>query len=439
MQKESVRLSPGILAAYAAPSFSQVLIHGPANSVIQGIYAKELGVPLTAIAFALLVAGCADTITNPLIGYWSDRYRIRYGSRKPWLVAGAVLAVIACWFLYAPGGPVSGTYFLGWLLLVYLAWAISEIPYGAWIAEISDNYNERTRLSTWRATFGYGGSIAFFAVPFLPIFPTTDFTIDTLRWTAIIAGVALPMMTLIAVTLVPNGTTPRPQAAQASRNPWPAVFRNRPLLIYAVMFALIGLANGVLVGLLFFYFDSYLHRGAAMAGVFIIALPLGALAVPAWGYLCRRFGKQRAWAAGTAMTAIAILGYGLLSPETPIFWLVVVHIAVIISYVAYAVASPAMLADVVDYGRWRFGADFGGTYFSFYSLMYKSAPQIGSAMGIAMIGFFGFDPKAAVQSGSGEWGLLFTFCAVPAILLLIAAPIVWFFPIDARRDRKSVV
>lgn len=435
MHDRSQPLGRTVLLAYAAPAFSQVLIHGPANSIIQGIYAKEFGVSLQAIALILLIAGLVDVVSNPLIGYWSDRYRIRYGTRKPWLLAGAAIAVVACWFLYAPTPPVTAGYFLGWLLLAYFAWSVSEIPYGAWIAEISDNYDQRTRLSTWRATFAYGGSIAFFAVPFLPMFPTREFTADTLRWTAIIAGIALPLLTLVAVLLVPSGTTPRPHAAEAARNPWRAVFRNRPLLIYAVMFALIGVGNGVLAGTLFFFFDSYLQQGQSMAGIFLIALPIGALAVPVWGYLCRRFGKHRAWAVGTAASALGILCYGLVPPGSAgTVWLAVVHVLVIASFVSYAVASPAVLADVVDYGRWRFGADFGGTYFSFYSLMYKAAPQVGAALGIAMLGWFGFDPKVQGLSADAHFGLLFVFCAIPAAFLLIATALVWRFPIDGRRQ-----
>lgn len=66
--------------------------------------------------------------------------------------------------------------------------------------------------------------------------------------------------------------------------------------------------------------------------------------------------------------------------------------------------------------------------------MYKSAPHLGGALGIALLGLFGFDPKLAQQSASGEMGLLLTFCVLPAALLLIATPLVWYFPIDARRQ-----
>ena len=435
MQEPPARLGRGVLLAYSAPAFSQVFIHGPTGGIIQGIYAKQFGVPLAGIAWVLLVAGLVDAASNPLIGYFSDRYRLRYGSRKPWLVGGATLAVLACWFLYAPTPPVTVSYLMLWLLLAYLAWGISEIPYGAWISEITESYDERTRLATWRAGFMYMGSMAFFAVPYLPMLSSTEFTAESLRWTAIIAVIALPAMTLIAVAFVPNGAPPRPSARAASRNPWRAVLLNQPLLIFALLFALIGLANGVIAGVLFFFFDSYLRVGQHIAALFLIALPVGAAAVPVWGFLCRRFGKQRAWAVATLATAVAVLGYALVPiGESGVWLLAAVHVLVIALYVCYAVAAPAVLADVVDYGRWRFGADFGGTYFSFYSLMYKAAPQFGGALGVALLGFFGFDPKLAAQTEGARLGLMLTFCGLPALLLLLAVPLLWRFPIDARRQ-----
>jgi Na+/melibiose symporter-like transporter len=99
------------------------------------------------------------------------------------------------------------------------------------------------------------------------------------------------------------------------------------------------------------------------------------------------------------------------------------------------VAAPAVLADVVDYGSLRFGADYAGTYFSFYLLMYKAVPQVGAAAGLALVGLFGFDPQLAEQTSLARWGLLFTFSLLPALLLLIAAPLIWYFPINARRQR----
>ncbi len=429
-------LSRKVLAAYSAPAFSQALIHGPTFGIIQGIYAVHFGLSVQSIATVLLVAGIVDAVSNPLVGYISDRFRARFGTRKPWLLVGALLTVVSAWFLYAPTPPVTATYFMIWTLRAYLGWALGEIPYGAWIPEITSNYNDRTRLSTWRAGFMYLGSMAFFGLPYLPIFPTTEFTDETLHMTAMLAVVAMPVLTLIAVKFVPNGAAPAPKESLPRRQIWRAIFKNRPLLIFALMFGLIGVATGMSNGVLFFFFAAYMDQGQALAGVFLIALPLGALAVPLWGYLCRRFGKQQAWALSTAGAAFFMFLYGLIQPsEYATLWLTALQVTVVFMFVSYAVAGPAVLADIVDYGSLRFGGDYAGTYYSFYLLLYKAVPQVGGAIGLALVGWFGFDPQLAEQTQTARFGLLFTFSLFPAALVLIAAPLIWYFPINAGRQR----
>ena len=152
----------------------------------------------------LVVSRIFDAVTDPIIGYLSDRYRTRWGHRKPWLVGGSFVAVVACWFLYVPPGTVSATYFLVWFLIAYLGWTISEIPYRAWMAELSEDYDERTRIATWRTFARYMGFIAFYGIPLLPLFETSEFTPETLRVTAILATVALPTTALIAALMVPG-------------------------------------------------------------------------------------------------------------------------------------------------------------------------------------------------------------------------------------------
>ena len=426
-----------VLAAYAAPAFSQTMIHGPTGSVIQGVYAKYFGVPLQSIATVLLVASLFDATVNPVMGYLSDRHCASGGTRKPWLLAGSLFSVVACWFLFAPTPPVTVWYFGGWLLLTYAGWAIAEVPYAAWMAEITSDYDDRTRLATWRGVAMYGGAMAFAAIPYLPIFPTAEFTPASLQWTAIVAAVALPLFSTWAVWTVPAGAAVAKPGVK--RNAWIGVVRNRPLLQFALLFFLYNLASGVMNGVMFFYIDSHLHLGPFMAGLFLLTLPLGAVAVPRWGSLCRRFGKQRAWAAGAAGSVLGMLLF-MTVPVGPqgAVWLAIVQVLVILLYAGFPVAAPAVLADVIDYGRLRFGVDFAGTYFAIYNVMYKAVPGLGGALAIALIGFGGFDARLAEQSTSGTVALLATFCGVPALLLTIVAPMLWYFPIDARRQRIIV-
>jgi len=211
------------------------------------------------------------------------------------------------------------------------------------------------------------------------------------------------------------------------------------LLLFALLFFLYHLASGVMNGVMFFYIDSHLHRGSFMAGLFLLPLPLGALAVPLWGFLCRRYGKQRAWAVGAAGSALAILLFLTVPAGTSgTVWLACVQVIVILLYAGFPVAAPAVLADVIDYGRLRFGVDYAGTYFAIYNVMYKAVPGVGAAIAIALAGLGGFDARLAEQRPSGTFALLATFCGVPALLLAVVAPMLWYFPINARRQRIIV-
>ncbi len=106
--------------------------------ILQGIYAKYYGFSLTTLATIILLARFFDAITDPLIGYYSDRYARRTGTRKPFILAGGLLLILSAYFLYVPiGGDigessnVSVAYFTFWFMALYLAMTLFEIPHSA--------------------------------------------------------------------------------------------------------------------------------------------------------------------------------------------------------------------------------------------------------------------------------------------------------------------
>jgi len=428
-------LGTTVLAAYALPQFSQSLIHGPVGGIIQGIYAQEFGLPLAAIATVLLLASVADAAVNPLVGYASDRHRRSGGSRKPWILAGTLLCMAASWFLYAPSPPVSTAYFLAWLLLAYVGWALVEVPHAAWMPEITPDYDERTRLATWRAVCAYLGVTTFMALPYLPFLSTSTFSAESLRWTAMVALVVLPTFAVLALVVVPSGAAVVRADGSAPRLEWRAVLKNRPLHVFALAFLLYQLAPGVLNGVLFFYVVTHLKQGTFLAGLMLVTVVVAMASIPAWGWLCRRIGKHRAWALSCVMGAVLIPCYVLVPPGPEgTAWLVAIQLGVVISFAIFPVAAPAVLADVIDYARLRYGADYGGSYFSIYNVFYKSLANVGSAVALGVVGLAGFDPQLPTQSAAATSALLIVFCGVPAALLALAVPLIWRFPIDARRQ-----
>ena len=113
----------------------------------------------------MMIARLLDVMIDPAVGLLSDRTRIRSGRRKTWVVAGVPIFVLGGWQLFMPPADVSVAYFALWLVLFWLGFSMINIPYYAWGAELSPDYHERTRITTWRTISGTLGAFAFLRSP----------------------------------------------------------------------------------------------------------------------------------------------------------------------------------------------------------------------------------------------------------------------------------
>ena len=176
--------------AYSSPILPIYFLLGPVY-ILQGMYAKYFGLSLSTIAIVILVSRIFDAVTDPIIGYFSDMYFSRYGSRKPFVVVGGILFVVSSWFLYVPPSNVSALYFLFSFLAFYFSYTLFVVPHYAWGGELVVDCQQRSRIYSFR-TFGlFLGMLLFFGVPLLPLFETSQFTPDTLEWAVFFAGLWL--------------------------------------------------------------------------------------------------------------------------------------------------------------------------------------------------------------------------------------------------------
>ena len=95
--------------AYASPVIGISFLHSP-MAVVHSMYAKYFGIGLTTIAVVLLFARLFDAITDPLIGYWSDRYYARTGTRKPFVVWGIITDCLCLLPFHTAGYSTAGPF-----------------------------------------------------------------------------------------------------------------------------------------------------------------------------------------------------------------------------------------------------------------------------------------------------------------------------------------
>ncbi len=430
-----------LLAVFALPALLQGFTHTAASQVLTGIYAKYLGLSLSALGTAVLISKIFDAVADPVIGAWSDALHRRGVSRKPWMAVGTIVMTTALYFLFMPPEGVSIFYFTAWYLMLYVGWTAIEIPYKAWSIELTSDYQTRTRIAVILLVTALVGALLVFVVPLLgPVLgfaETKEFTPHTLAVFALIVVISAPLLTWPALRLVPAGELPVERQKLHFRELYRAIVDNKPLLYVTGVFLLYSFASGMTKGVTFLYLDVYLGLGDQIAPLLVVTVPMAIVAAPVWGWICNHMERHRAWALGALGGAVATGLMGFVTPGEAAFLSLAVLMTLNFFFDAAApVAMPSMLGDVVDFGRLEFGQDHAGLYYSFYTFMQTAITGAGMAAGMIVADFFGFDAAAKAQTTAGITGLKAAYCYLPAAITLAVVPFLLHFPISRARQAE---
>jgi Na+/melibiose symporter-like transporter len=434
----------GLLVAFSLPAIMQGLMHAPEFQV-QGIYAKYTGLSLTALAAGLLLTRIFDALTYPLIGQWSDQAFRRSGSRKGLMAVGTGVATLGLWFLFRPPPGISIVYYTGWSMVTYIGWKLTEIPYGAWSLGITRDYTQRTRVQLWRTMAALCGALLFYTVPFatkaLGFSDTTELNLHTLAFTAVLIVICMPLLNSFALLRVPNGAAQPPSVQAGSKPSWRellhAVMSNGPLLRLLLAAVPAIMLNGVAAATVFLFLDVYLHLGKQLPVIQLVSLPLTLLGMPFWAWLCQKFERHRVWAVSLAITALCsgLMAFVPVGSAALVPVLVLYPIG-LFAYICIAVAFPSMMGDVVDYERLRTGEDRSGIYSAINAFVSKTLTTVSGALGIALVGWFGFEATATDQTAWAGVGIRLAAAGLPALGFLASAPLLWWFPITRARQEE---
>ena len=429
--------------AYVAPNIGLVLLAAPL-AVLGGIYAKYFGLSLTTIGTVMLIARLSDALTDPLVGYYSDRQRVKTGTRKPLILTGAIGLVPCSYFLLVPPEGVSITYFIVWYMAFYLAMTLFAIPYMAWANEFTETSEEKTLVFSMAGIVGSVGGALFYVLPLLPFFVTTEVTPEILKTSVFLGVLFLIPGIFLALKLVPSGPVHKPLPKDAGE-PDPtlvqqvtalvlALYKNKPFVIFMLTVMCSGIGFGMWIGLFFIYVDTFLHLGPQFAELSMWGMVMGAVAIPIWYRLAIRWGKRQTWLVGMALLLLVFLGTGLLQPGPEGFYkLFVLNMLMTFAGGSAGVVAAPMLCDAIDYGRWKDGVERSAVYFAINGILGKVQAAMGGALGFMLVGWFGFDMQAAEQSESGIAGLRLGVAWVPMFFLGLAMFLIARMPLTEAR------
>jgi len=430
--------------AFSAPSISLAFFMGPMG-VIQGIYAKYYGVALTTLAAVLLVGRIFDAVTDPLIGHYSDRYRARMGTRKPFMLVGGICLIPCSYFLFVPPTEVSVVYFTLWSLLYYLALTVMNIPMYAWASELHSDSVERTALFTVIAFVNQCGGLLFFLIPFLPLFTTSEITPETLKLSVVIGAVLVVLGLYCALKYVPNGPSTLGQervdkgiSNQSKitifKDMYDTVKGNKPFQVFALAYLCIGLGAGMFFGLFFIFVDAFLGQGAIFATLAVIGMLAGLLVTPIVYKIVLLLGTRKTWFISGVTLLIGVAYLGKLSPSEAVrVELVIVYVLITLGWICSGVITMPILSATIDYGLLSDKTERRGTYFAMYTLMVKAQGALGLSFGLALAGWLGFDAAATTHNESSAFAIHMATSWIPAVILFIGLFFILRYPLDEHR------
>jgi Na+/melibiose symporter-like transporter len=411
--------------AYGAPYLAKAFLFTPMLAFVPSFYAADHGLPLALLGTIIFLTRISDVITDPLIGWLSDRTRTRWGRRKVYILGGLPLLIGATWMVLVPRGEVDIWYAAIWMTLLYLGFTLVDIPYRAWGAELVAGYNARTRLVAWREAFGMASSLA--ALALIVAAPTLGLgsTADTLRILATLFTVLLVPLVLITVWLVPEPAIIQPaeRAVAGLREQWNLLKGNRPFLW--LMGGVIVLLSGGIIGasLHLIVMESYFGIRAWFPFILGGESIAGIISAPFWVWLSKRIGKHRALAAGTLAMGLLSAPIPLLSPTDHYLYAGII-ITRGFAGGALAILVASMLADVIDVDTLASGDARGGFFFALMSMVGKLGIAVGSLVGLALPALFGFDAASKDNSDAALDALIMTYAWIPMVIMTSAS---WFF------------
>ncbi|WP_084398854.1 MFS transporter [Henriciella aquimarina] len=361
-------------------------------------YSQILGVPAHLVGLVLILALIVDAVSDPVVGYWSDNLRTPFGRRHPFMYGALIPVAVAYFLTWNPPDGLAGSALFPWLLamtiLVRLGFTFYEVPSTALAAELTQDYDARTSLMSFRYFFAWFGGLSV-QILLLWFLLQDDFT-NLAGWNTY--GLMAAGLIFLAVLICAGGThrhIPHLKAPPAPRNlTITKIFgeivetvsnRSFRALFLATLFGLI--ATGISATLnqyinsIFWGFSPKQIAGLTM-GVYLSAV-LALIVAPMAG---RLFGKKRG-AIGIGLLAFTLAPapvilrlFGLLPPNgTELLYIIVLCVTVfdVALIIAYQMLAASMVADIVEDSEIQTGRRSEGIFFAGISFIRKLSQGAG--------------------------------------------------------------
>lgn len=416
------------LAAFASIAFPSAGLILPLAIFLPPFYTRTLGLGLAEVGLVFMLVRVFDILTDPLMGVVGDRFHSRWGRRRHWLVLALPCLLLGVYMAFMPSGSPTIFYLGAWLAVLYVGATMKTISHQAWAAELSGDYDERSRIAGFNSFAGFAGSLLILLpLAFLEYRGTPAAGREALTFFGIMVMVSAPLCVLAAVTLVgerPTAPAPPIRLLQGLR----VVLANPHMRRLLLADAMASMPGAVMAGLFVFY-QAELLGTAQFNSLALIAFYVGHIfGVPAWVRLSYRLGKHGAFAVDS-LCFCATTAMFFFPGQGDVALFIGAMFATGFAHSGLQFLIRAMAADVVDYDNVETGGQRTGLYFALLSITAKIGGALAIGVTYPLLELVGFDAQGG-NSDDTRLAFRMIYLTVPVLAMVLAYVSIRGFRLD---------
>ena len=427
------------ILAYGLPALPLASLYFSIYVLIGEFYFKNYGLALSIIGSIFIIIRLFDAFTDPIMGYISDNFPLRFGKRKPWVLLGGILFIFSTWMLFVPiYQSVDVEYFFFWLFISAIGWTIAYAPYYAMGAELSMDYLERSKVTFCRELFTILGII------FASLLYSLSFDFDNKIFKSGI-GSNIGLFQICIFSSIFFVLSMFLFLISKSNSKEVSYDKNNILNIFEIFISLKkqnlmrkllfshfinGLANGLPPALFVFYVNSVL-KSPEFTGILLFLYFLGALVgVPLWIFISNKLDKHRVWCYAMVYSCFIFIFVLFLEEYDLIFFAIICILSGLALSADLAIPS-SIQADIIDLEYLKTGKRLTGQFFAFWGLVSKGAIAISTGVALILLDIIGF--KSDENNGKNIlFAVSFIYAGLPIILKMFSIYLMWNFKLDKK-------
>ena len=427
------KLGTGTKLLYGVGDIGNAMVNSAIQFFLMVFYTDGALIAPAIAGSALLIGKIWDAVNDPIFGWISDRTTSRFGKRRVYMIFGALPLAISVMLVWSvPGGLADPLVFL-WIVGTFVFYdtmnTLTSVPYYALTAELTQDYDERASLTTFRMVMGVPAYLVGAALT-----PMLVGLFAVKRAGYGFTGILYGLIAAAVLWIAAAGLKERPEISKAKSKIPPlraflTTFKNRHFVRLIAAYLIANMAFALIQTLMAYFLIYQLkmdQKTQVPVVMFLLLVSIGIFLFP-WKILSDRINKGPAYALGLGIGGLAVACTFLL-PHAQTPWIYVIAIVAGIGFSANWVFPWAMVPDVVEYDQLETGEHRGGMYYGVWGFTSKLTAALGIGLSGWVLQLFGFAPNVE-QSAHTLLGIRLFFGPVPALVLAAALPLLIWYPI----------